>query len=297
MSTYYEILGIPIHASPKEVKQAYNHIAVRHHPDKPGGNIKIYQEAREAYETLKDPDRRRHYDAQISPKKETKPPRVRKGTDLKITIAVTMDELSAGIEKSIAVNRKGQCPACHGTGSTTKQMKQCPECRGLGIDMVSLVFGPEKYCKQCRGYAIIPNEDPCPECRGTGLISEAIHRKIKLCSKDISNRMTLTGAGNYCQGGIAGDLIVDLNIEKNDLYAIDGLDLKRTINITPAQAVLGDSLVLDVFTKQVIVDVPAGIPHGYILEKKGSGLQGDDRTGDLILRMHINIPIFVTPEE
>jgi DnaJ-class molecular chaperone len=109
--------------------------------------------------------------------------------------------------------------------------------------------------------------------------------------------MTLTGAGNYCQGGIAGDLIVDLNIEKNDLYAIDGLDLKRTINITPAQAVLGDSLVLDVFTKQVIVDVPAGIPHGYILEKKGSGLQGDDRTGDLILRMHINIPIFVTPEE
>lgn len=295
MSTYYDILEISSDSSESEIKRAYRKLSIKYHPDKnPDKTSKEkFQEIKEAYETLKDPDLKEKYDKTLFPKAKKK--KIKKGNDLKITINVTLEDLIQERKRHIVTQRKGLCPACNGTGSVLKKIKKCRFCNGTGLQGFALVMGNYKDCTHCLGAGNLPDGDKCLKCKGSGLYRETIRHEIKL--NPMSDYFVLKDKGNFCYCGKAGDLIIELNIKKDPNYHINGRNISGNIKISPAQAVLGDTLNLNVFSKRTKIDIPAGIQNKQVIEMENGGITYKNKTGKFIGTIIIDIPQIVSNEE
>jgi len=293
--TYYDILEISLDSSGAEIKRAYRKLSIKYHPDKnPDKNSKEkFQEIKEAYETLKDPDLKEKYDKTILPK--TKRKKIKKGSDLKITINVTQEDLILERRKRIMTQRKGLCTQCNGTGSFLKKTKKCKFCNGTGLQGLALVMGNRKNCKHCGGSGNLPEGSFCSVCNGSGLYKETIYHEIIL--NPMSDYYILKGLGNFCYCGKAGDLIVGLNIIKNSSYEIKGRNISGDIKISPAQAILGDKLNLNVFNRQIKIDIPSGTQNKQIFEIENGGITYKNKTGKFIGKIIIHIPEIISDEE
>ena len=299
---YYSILNISDKASPEEIGKAYRKLALKHHPDVTHEDSSDhFRELTEAYEILKDPEKRRAYDrlAKFSPRAA----RIRRGSDNQVFLKITVDDIARGITKNIVTTRRAPCPVCFGTGASTKKMILCSKCCGNGIDVVSSVMGPKKFCQACRGFGNLPENKNCKNCNGTGLIVEKIIRQIMM-SRDFWTKkgetFIIDGSGNYppeCGvGGVFGNLVVCFDIEKSCPFEIDGKSVKGNYEISPAQAVLGDTVFIDVFGNVIKMEIPAGTRHGEILEKE-KAIIVKDKHKNLCLKIIINIPKKLSDEE
>jgi molecular chaperone DnaJ len=301
LENYYDILGVSRNASVDEIKKAYRKIAMKYHPDKKPGNKvaeEMFGEATKAYEILKDPEKRKKYNSQFSwaqPKTKTERPK-RKGTDLRINVKVRRAELIRGAERLIVTKRKGLCKKCEGTGSLERKTKKCVYCNGTGLQGFSLALGERKKCQYCKGAGKTPAGLPCFDCKGTALTNEIIRRKITLHPLMASSTV-LVGLGNCCFGGIAGELFIDLDIIEDPNYKVEWLDIKGKVRISPAQAVLGDSVKLVVFDKDITVEIPPGTRNGHIIEMKNAGITYEGKTGYFKAIVYINIPLILSKEE
>lgn len=294
LKDYYKILGIPRNANDNEITRAYRKIAVNFHPDKNSDEKaeEKFRESTEAYHFLRDQKKRKDYDSQFKPTPIIK----HRGNDLRITLKTKIEDFINGLIRKIVTNRKGLCTSCNGTGSQIKEIINCPKCNGKGIEIISWVLKSKKSCNFCRGSGKIPKLPLCKICSGSGLITEKITRDIQL-NPFMMNPVTLRGCGNYAFMGNPGDLIVDFDIQKSSLYQINGLNISRVLIISPAQAILGDIIFLDIFGKKEEVYIPPGTQSGHLIEKENGGIVWQKRKGNLQIRIRVRIPENISQEE
>jgi molecular chaperone DnaJ len=289
VKNYYQILKINETATPEEIKNAYRQLAKESHPDKNSGTDEKFRNITEAYDVLKDPKKRALFDKKLTSIKTPKAPaRVRKGSDITVSLKVNLNDIINESLKTIITTRMNLCPECLGTGNVKRTLKTCSKCTGTGIDIVSAVIGPKRFCSICKGYGTVADELNCKKCNGSGLIKETIKKSFTL-NRENQSTVVIKDFGNYSFGGGApGNLIVSLICENKGLFEISGKNIKGELAITPAQAVLGDVVSLEVFNSILTIAIPPGTGSGSIIEENdipfGSG------KSKLILKIQILIP-------
>lgn len=227
-----------------------------------------------------------------------------RGADLLMRIQIRLEDAVSGIDRDIEVMHTEPCPACSGSGSETKKMTTCPRCGGSGQmrQASSSPFGQfirMTTCPNCDGRGKIP-EKVCKQCRGSG--HTRVKRTISVhipAGIDNGMRLRMEGygeAGDY--GAHNGDLFIEVYIQPHDRFSRSGDNLETTIDISPAQAVLGTTIEIETIDhRHIELNVPAGVQYNTALKISGEGIKRRGKPGDLLVRVKIPTPRSVSSEQ
>lgn len=227
-----------------------------------------------------------------------------RGEDLRMALALTLEEVSRGVEKRVRLRRLIACRTCGGSGRRPGgQATACSQCGGTGeVKIIQRVLWGQvirtEPCPRCRGEGVLI-DDPCPACGGEGR-SEATEEILLKFPPGVSDgeRLAKRGAGNAGRrGGPAGDLIVEIHEKRHELFERRGLNLILRLPIGVHQAVLGAKLTVPTLEGAVELKIPAGTPAGKIFRLRGQGLNLGGRRGDLFVETLIWTPGKVTAKE
>ncbi len=229
------------------------------------------------------------------------------GSDLRITLPLTLEEISEGVEKKIKVRKFLACEPCGGTGAEGGEAgyATCSACNGAGeIRQVSRsVFGQfinVRPCSVCRGEGRVVRT-PCASCGGEGRLKgeETISVHVPQGVRE-GNYLTMRGAGNAgVRGGPAGALRIEIKEKPHEHFMRDGLDIFHDLYISFPQAALGAAVEVPTLTGRARLQLDPGVQSGKILRMRGKGLpelQGT-RRGDEMVRVHVWTPERLTDEE
>ena len=231
--------------------------------------------------------------------------RVLRGTDLRIKVKLTLEEIDHGCEKKIKVNKYVPCKTCHGSGSKDGKTEVCPHCHGTGVvtETKRTILGmmqTQSACPQCGGEGRIV-KDKCPDCHGDGIVKsdEIITINIPAGVQD-GMQLAMQGKGNAGpRGGINGDLIVLIEELEHDTFERQDANLYYNAFITYADAALGASVEIPTLNGKVKIKIDAGTPSGRVVRLRGKGLpvmNGYGR-GDLLVSLNVWVPKELTREE
>ncbi len=226
--------------------------------------------------------------------------RPRRGPDLQIAVAVSLEEAARGTETAIAVPRYEICPTCVGTGAKPGTKKaSCHQCKGSGRLVVqSSFFHLSQTCPRCGGEGAVI-QTPCPDCRGEG--RQKVTRKIKIkipAGVDTGVHLRLKGEGESGALG-RGDLYVVIEVKPHPLFERHHQDLLTEIKIGLVKAILGGEVEVPTLEGKMKMKIPAGAQSGKIirLKEKGlPGLHGRDR-GDELVKVTVEIPTALNAEQ
>lgn len=312
----YEILEVSKDADEQELKQAYYRLAKEHHPDKNPDNreeaTEKFKEIQEAYETLKDPQKRVAYDqfgwdglqgTGFSPgagfgfgsfediveeifgshsifddffgtrtRRRAGP---RPGNDLRQDIEITLEDAVNGKELAIEVPTLQVCPSCHGSGARAGLSPQtCPLCGGRGqIQQRSGFFITSRTCPRCGGEGVIIS-DPCNTCGGQGRTpyTSGLSINIPPGARD-GLVLRYTGAGEAgIKGGPSGDLHVVVHVKEHPVFQRRGDDLICEIPIAFTQAALGTEIEVPIIGGKAKMNIPQGTQSGKVFSLRGRGV-------------------------
>lgn len=332
---YYEVLGINKGASADEIKKAYRKVAIQFHPDKNPGNKEAeekFKEAAEAYEVLSDENKRAQYDrfghsrgnggfgghhmdmedifSQFGDIFGGHNPfdsffgggggtrrRQRKGSNLRIKLKLTLEEIANGVEKKIKVNRLVRaegvtyktCSTCQGNGQVRKVVNTM-----LG-QMVSTTT-----CPHCDGAGQLIDKRP------SGVDSSGLVHKEEIISIKIpagvadGMQLSMAGKGNEAPGGgVAGDLLILIEEQEDSNLKRDGNNVIYDLHISFVDAALGTSLEVPTISGKVKIKIDPGTQSGKILRLRGKGLKDINgyETGDQLIYVNVWTPRKLTPEE
>lgn len=231
---------------------------------------------------------------------------VNRGSNLRVKVKLTLEEIAHGADKKIKVNKYIACASCQGTGSKGgSSYSTCSTCRGTGhVTRVTNTFlgqmQTSSSCPACGGEGqTIVNK--CPECTGDGVIKgeEVITMKIPAGVED-GMQLSMSGKGNAgARGGIAGDLIIVVEEQDNPNFERDGKTLIHNVFISISDAALGASLEIPTLDGKARVKIPAGTQAGKVLRLKGKGLPALNsyEHGDLLININVWTPKNLTKEE
>lgn len=223
----------------------------------------------------------------------------RRGSDLRIKVKLTLEEISKGVSKTLKIPTYVKCEHCNGTGAKDgTAFNTCPTCHGTGTvtQVVQGLFGPQEavgICPQCEGEGKVISE-VCHYCQGEGIV-----RKENLVSFDIpagvSEGMTLTvkGKGNAPRrGGVNGDLLVVIEEVKHPELIRDGNDVIYNLMLDVTTAALGGSVEVPTITGRARLNIPAGTQPGKVLRLRGKGLPSPQSSehGDELINVMVYIP-------
>jgi molecular chaperone DnaJ len=329
---YYELLECERTADAGTIKSSYRKLAMKYHPDKNAGckdSEAQFKAVSEAYECLKDPQKRAAYDrfghaafqngggggggaqdfggfsdifesvfgefmggAQRGGGRSA----ARRGADLRYDMEVSLDEAFHGKATEITVDVSALCDTCDGSGAKAgTRAKTCQHCGGHGkVRAQQGFFVVERACPVCNGAGEVI-ADPCPDCRGEGRIDKTKTLSINVPpGVDEGTRIRMSGEGEAgARGAPAGDLYIFLHVTRHNLFEREGTTLFARAPISFTVASLGGSLSipgLDGRTHEI--KIPAGIQSGKQLRQRGAGmpvLQGRGH-GDLVVQIDVETP-------
>ena len=331
---YYEVLGVSKSASADEIKKAYRKLAIKYHPDKnPGdkGAEEKFKEAAEAYEVLSDENKKARYDqfghagmggaagggyggmnmedifSQFGDIFGSgfggfggfgggRPQQV-KGSNLRVRIKLTLEEIFNGTQKTLKVKRMKLAE-----GVTSKT---CPTCNGRGVQMkvMNTVFGQmqtQATCDRCQGLGKVADKIPAgADAQGLIRTEEEVSIKIPAGARD-GIQLSIRGKGNDAPfGGVPGDLLVVIEEEEDKNIKREGDNLHQDLYISFAEAALGCSKEIPMVSGKVKVKIDAGTQSGKILRLAGKGLQSLDsyHKGDMFVHINVWTPQSLTEEQ
>ena len=210
-----------------------------------------------------------------------------RGRNIKTTITLTFEEAAFGCEKEITLSKLETCKDCSGTGAMSgKDIETCSRCHGRGRVVVeqNSIFGrvqTETTCPNCGGKGkTIKNK--CTTCHGEGRIKVTSKLKVKIPSGvDDEQTLTVSGKGEAgTNGGMNGDLYIEINVKEHDLFERDGVHLYFEMPITFSQAALGAQIEIPTLDGKALLKVPSGTQTGTKFKLTGRGIK-NARTGEV----------------
>lgn len=321
---YYAILGVARNAGMDEIKRAYRTSALKHHPDRNPDDPEAerrFKEVVEAYETLSDPESRKRYDA-MGPfyRPDGRPPTPEdvnellsrtfggwfkrkpgkgKAEDLRHEVTVSLLEVALGCDRTVDVPRQIRCSRCQGEGGEPGGgWKSCDDCKGTGKVQTPRWF--RTACPRCDGSGRVLVR-PCERCGGEGRHGTVERIKVKVPrGVGSGQKLRIKDKGDHPRGGgPVGDLVISVVIAPHPLFQRRGSDLLCDLPLTFVEATGGAEVPVPTLEGGTVIVVPPGTGSGKVLRLAGRGLprlKGDER-GDLHLKVQIEVPVHLTPEQ
>ncbi len=336
---YYDVLGVSKSASADEIKKAYRRLAMKHHPDRNKDDSEAedrFKEAKEAYEVLKDDEKRSTYDrfghdglrgaagggaggfgaegfgdifgdvfGDIfggGGRRGGGGPQVFRGADLGYELKLDLEKAVAGDNVKIDVPTQVSCDTCKGSGAKKgSEPVKCSTCGGVGqVRMQQGFFSIQQTCPACKG-AGTTIADPCADCHGRGRVRKTRTLAVKVpAGVDDGDRIRLSGEGEAGRnGGPAGDLYVEIRVNPHKIFERDGSNLSCEVPVSIATATLGGDVELPTLDGNVALKVPAGTQSGKVFRLRGKGVRTvrDTRQGDLFAQVAVETPVNLTAEQ
>lgn len=230
-----------------------------------------------------------------------------RGDDLRVDIQIEFEEAIFGMEKEITIDHLETCESCKGSGSEPgSKPTTCQTCGGSGrvqqtTQTILGHFTQVTTCPACNG-AGIKIQNPCKACKGYGRIEREKKVEIKIpAGVDNGNKMRLSQEGDAGKnGGPTGDLYVVLHVKQSDYFKREGFNVFTKLEVSPAQAVLGDEITIRTLDGEKGVNIPAGSQYGNPIKIKGAGVPHLGKTsqrGDHIIIVEVKTPTHLSDEE
>lgn len=336
---YYEVLGVSKSASDAELKKAYRQLAKKYHPDTNPGDKEAeakFKEASEAYAVLSDPEKRKQYDqfghaafeqggggpggfggfdftgdmgdifgdifgdlfgGGRSRKAYNGP---MQGANIKINMRISFMDAVFGVDKTIEMALKEDCPKCHGSGAKPgTQPETCPKCGGKGqvVYTQQSIFGAVRNvqtCPDCHGTGKIIKER-CPECAGTGYVKKNTKIEISIpAGVDNGQSVRVRGKGEPgVNGGPRGDLLVGITVDRHPIFQRQGFDIYSTVPISFVDAALGADITIKTVDGEVTQTIKPGTQTDTRIRLRGKGvptLRNKNVRGDHYVTLVVQVP-------
>ena len=329
---FYEVLGVSRGCDDKALKSAFRKLAMQYHPDRNNGDQTAevrFKEINEAYEILKDPQKRAAYDrfghqafdgggfggagagaasgfasfADIFDEffgdfrgggRRTGRER---GSDLRYNLEVSLDEAFHGKTVEVEVPTSVTCDVCTGSGSKPgTSPKACPTCGGAGRVRASQggFFHIERTCPACQGRGEVVS-DPCTQCSGAGRVSQKRTLSVNIPPGiEDGTRIRLAGEGEAgVRGGPSGDLYIFLSIKPHAFFQRDGADIFCRVPVSFTTASLGGQFEVPTLDgARSRVKVPEGAQSGMQVRLKGKGMPvlRSRQVGDMYVQIVVETP-------
>jgi molecular chaperone DnaJ len=225
-----------------------------------------------------------------------------RGQDLGLEMEVTLEEVAAGIEKDIALNRAEPCPRCHGTKlKPGTKATSCPACSGRGqIRHQQGFFTLSRTCPHCHGKGEMISS-PCEECCGAGHVRQRKALSVRIpAGVENGIRLRISGEGEAGEHGAGrGDLYVLIKVKKHDFFEREDNHLVCEIAISVSQAALGVTVEIPTLDGTEKLRIPPGTQSGEIFKIKGRGLKDMEsrRAGDLYVKVQVRTPGNLTKDQ
>ena len=336
---YYEVLGVSRTCGEAELKSAFRKLAMQHHPDRNPGDGECehrFKEINEAYDVLKDGDKRAAYDRfghaafehggmagghgfgadfahsfadifddlfGMGGGRRGRTQGRERGSDLRYNMEISLEEAYAGKTAQIRIPTSVTCESCSGTGAKAgSKPKSCATCGGAGkVRHAQGFFTLERTCPACHGQGQVI-ENPCPSCAGAGRITRERTLSVNIpAGVEDGTRIRLAGEGEAgLRGGPAGDLYIFLSLTPHEFFQRDGADLHCRVPISMVTAALGGEFeVPSIDGSQVRVKVPGGTQVGrrFRLSGKGMPVLRSKQSGDMYVQVAVETPQNLTKRQ
>ena len=312
---YYDVLGVSRGASAEELKRAYRKLAMKYHPDRNPGDATAeqrFKEANEAYDVLKDDQKRAAYDrfghaafeggmggpgagqaggfdftggfadifdemfGEFMGGRRGTPRGSRRGADLRYNMEITLEGAFRGKHATLRVPSAETCDTCNGTGCKPgTQPITCPTCNGVGqIRAQQSFFTIQRTCPTCGGTGRVI-QDPCSACGGSGQVrrDKTLEVEIPAGAED-GMRIRLSGKGEAgARGAAPGDLYIFLSVAPHRLFQRDGADVFCKAPITVTTAALGGTMEVPTIDGATArVTIPEGTQSGAQFRLRSKGM-------------------------
>ncbi|XP_011098846.1 chaperone protein dnaJ 1, mitochondrial isoform X3 [Sesamum indicum] len=332
---YYEILGISKDASRDEIKKAFHALAKKYHPDSNKNNPSAkrkFQEIRDAYETLQDPEKKSQYDRMrmSSGRAENAEYPSREwdqfrdahrakfsdsfhkifseifenesenlAADIQVELSLTFSEAAKGCTKQLSFEADVPCDSCDGRGHRLDAAtKICPTCQGIGRVTIPPFI---TTCSTCKGFGRIIKEY-CVACKGSGVCEGVRDVKVTIpAGVDSGDTIRVPEAGNAGRWGRSpGNLFIKLKVAEDPIFSRRGADIYVDSHISFTQAILGGNIEVPTLAGKIQLQIPKGVQHGKLVLLRGKGLPKNGFLvdhADQYVRFCINFPSTVTERQ
>jgi molecular chaperone DnaJ len=337
---FYTTLGVARDAGAEDLKKAYRKLAMQYHPDRNPGDKQAeakFKEASEAYEILKDEQKRAAYDrfghaafeqgagqpggfdfsgagglgdifdqmfGDFMGNRRGGQQRPRTGADVRSQIEIDLTEAFAGTKATLRVPTRVACEACAGTGSEdkTRAADTCSTCNGAGkVRAQQGFFLIERTCPTCGGQGrVIRN--PCRICRGAGTVQRERSLQVAIpAGVEDGTRIRLAGEGESGgQGTQNGDLYVHVAIRPHEFFQRDAANILMRVPLRMTQAALGADVEVPVIDgSKAKVKIPPGTQTGeqFRLRGKGFSVLRSPARGDMFIQVAVETPQNLTSKQ